>query len=362
MRIKNFIWALLIPLFMIYLLKGQAVSSEKGFSSNPELLTVPPTEDWKGNPLDDKGRFTNLYHPFESSLGDLLKWQTSKNPQKEEKKAETRRLAVDYDSAIFHRNEDYLIWLGHASYLMKIQGKTFLTDPLLFDNTFLKRESDLPFPIEKLPELDYILLSHNHRDHCDKQTIKYLSDKNPSLKILTGLGLEEVISSWTNGHLIQEAGWYQQYSVLDNGIQITYLPTRHWSKRWLWDDNKSLWGGFYIQTTAYSIYFMGDSGQGPHFADIKNTLGTPDYCLMGVGAFKPEWFMHQGHISPTDAIDAFNTIEGKFFIPMHFGTFNLSDEPRMEPWDLLFENRSKIKGELVEPVLGRNLLRNGLGD
>jgi L-ascorbate metabolism protein UlaG (beta-lactamase superfamily) len=357
MKKSKFLYILFIPALMVYLLKDQNIESDKKFTLNPALKTVSPHQDWQGTPLDEKGRFTNLYHPFESSFGDLLKWQRSKNPQKEEKEAEVRTLLVDFDSTLFSKEDDYLIWLGHASYLMQIQGKVFLTDPLLFDNTFLKRESELPFPIEKLPQLDYILLSHNHRDHCDKKTFKYLTDKNPALRILTGLGLEDVISSWTNGHPIQEAGWYQQYSELDSGIQITYIPSRHWSRRWLWDDNKSLWGGFYIETGDYSIYFMGDSGQGPHFADIKNTLGTPDYCLMGVGAYKPEWFMHQAQISPSDAIDAFNILEGKYFIPMHFGTFNLSDEPRMEPWDVLLENRERISGELIEPVLGRNLLR-----
>ncbi|MCL6259450.1 MBL fold metallo-hydrolase [Aquiflexum sp. TKW24L] len=325
------------------------------FTSNPGLNTIKPNKDWKGNPLDENGRFVNLYHPFESSFGDLLKWQTSKNPQKAEKKAEARRLTVDFDSTVFQGNEDYLIWLGHATYLMRIQGQVFLTDPLLIDNTFLKRESPLPFPLEKMPQLDFILLSHNHRDHCDENSLKHLAKVNPSLKILTGLGLGNVINKWTNGHIIEEAGWYQQYSYLDSGLTITYVPSRHWSKRWLADDNKSLWGGFYIQNGDQSIYFMGDSGKGNHFEDIKNTLGTPDICLMGVGAYKPEWFMHQAHISPKDAIDAFNTLEGKFFIPMHYGTFNLSDEPRMEPWDVLVFNREKIQGELIEPVIGRNL-------
>lgn len=325
------------------------------FTSNPQLTTILPNENWKGNPVDENGRFVNLYHPFKSNFGDLIKWQTSKNPQAEEKKAESRYLTVDFDSMVFHGQEDYLIWLGHATYLLRIQGKVFLTDPLLIDNTFLKRESPLPFPLEKMPKLDYLLLSHNHRDHCDENSLKYIAKENPSLQILTGLGLESVINSWTNGHPIQEAGWYQQYSLMDSGISITYVPSRHWSKRWLNDDNKSLWGGFYIQYGGQSIYFMGDSGKGEHFADIKNTLGTPDYCLMGVGAYKPEWFMHQAHISPKDAIDAFNTLEGKFFVPMHFGTFNLSDEPRMEPWDLLLENKEKIKGKLVEPVIGKNL-------
>jgi L-ascorbate metabolism protein UlaG (beta-lactamase superfamily) len=176
------------------------------------------------------------------------------------------------------------------------------------------------------------------------------------MKVLTGLGLHAVIRPWLRENTVQEAGWYQQYTLLDSGLNITYVPSRHWSRRWLWDDNQSLWGGFYIQNGDKSIYFMGDSGAGAHFADIQKNLGSPDYCLMGVGAFKPEWFMHQAHISPSDAITAFNTLQGKYFIPMHFGTFDLSDEPRLEPWDILVKNKSLIQGALVEPVIGRNLM------
>lgn len=355
-KLKTYLSLAFIPLFIFVLSNNSKTKPESKYISNPELITIFPHEDWKGTPMDDNGRFTNLYYPFESSFGDLIKWQTSKNPQKEDKKKEERKLMVAFDSTLFHGNEDYLMWLGHATFLMRIHGKVFLIDPLLFDNTFLKRESELPFPLEQLPALDYLLLSHNHRDHLDSKTIKYLTENNDELKILTGLGIESIIKSWSNGHTIQEAGWFQQYSLLDSGIQVTYVPSRHWSRRWLWDDNKSLWGGFYIQNGEYSIYFMGDSGHGPHFADIKNALGSPDYCLMGVGAFKPEWFMHQAHISPTDAIEAFNTLEGKHFFPMHFGTFDLSDEPRMEPWDILVENRMKVNGNLMEPILGKNLL------
>jgi len=347
---------ILVPFTLLYMLTSTGKDATIRFVSNPNLTTVSPDTAWRGNPLDGEGRFVNLNHPFESSFSDLLKWQLSKNPQKEEKKADSRQLPIDFDEQIFQGTADYLIWLGHATYLIRLNGKVFLTDPLLFDNTFLKRKSDLPFALDILPALDFILLSHNHRDHCDKKSLSYLTANNPSLQILTGLGLANVIDNWTDGHLIQEAGWYQQYAKLGRGISITYVPSRHWSKRWLNDDNKSLWGGFYIQSEDTSIYFMGDSGKGAHFSDIKNTLGAPDYCLMGVGAYKPEWFMSQSHISPMDAIDAFNDMEGNYFIPMHFGTFDLSDEPIMEPWDILVKDEQSIKGTLVEPVLGRNLL------
>ncbi|EOZ95353.1 putative Zn-dependent hydrolase [Indibacter alkaliphilus LW1] len=356
MKLKyTFLLAFTLPL-LIWIMADTKKKVEKKYTENHELKTVNPSLDWKGTPLDENGRFVNLFHPFESSFGDLLKWQTSKNPYKEAKENETRQLAVNFDPSIIQGKEDYLIWLGHATYLFRVQGKTFLTDPILMDNTFLKRDSPLPFPIEEMPHLDYILLSHNHRDHCDKASLKFLAEHHPQAKILTALGVSKVITSWTNPQEIEEAGWFQQYTKPDADIKITFVPSRHWSRRWLWDDNKSLWGGFYIQTEEKSIYFMGDSGKGPHFEDIKNTLGSPDYCLMGVGAFRPEWFMHQAHISPTYAIEAFNTLGGRFFIPMHYGTFDLSDEPRMEPWDILIENRDAIQGYLIEPVIGQNLL------
>lgn len=355
---SHFLFILLSTLAFWYCASKGAIQESMSFASNPELPTILPESEWKGTPRDGNGRFVNLYHPFESSFGDLIKWQTSKNPQKEEKKAETRKPLVELDSAIWKGSEDYLVWLGHATYLLRIDGTVFLTDPLLLDNTFLKRDSDLPFPVQHMPRVDFLLLSHNHRDHCDEKTLRFLAEKNPNMKVLTGLGLQTIIEPWLKSHTVQEAGWYQQYTLLDSGLSITYVPSRHWSRRWLWDDNKSLWGGFYIKNGEKSIYFMGDSGAGAHFADIQKHLGSPDYCLMGVGAFKPEWFMHQAHISPSDAITAFNTLQGKYFIPMHFGTFDLSDEPRMEPWDILVQNQSRIEGTLVEPVIGRNLMGN----
>ena len=100
---------------------------------------------------------------------------------------------------------------------------------------------------------------------------------------------------------------------------------------------------------------MGDSGYDPHFKLISDTLGSPDYAIMGVGAFKPEWFMHPAHTSPMDAARAFLDMGGKNFIPMHFGTFDLSNEPLLEPLDWLKANPEAVNGKLIEPVVGRNL-------
>ncbi len=332
-------------------------SAQMTYISNPDLLTVKDDSAWKGTPMDGSGKFVNLDEPFKSSFKDLLKWQLSTNPQKADKKSETRVPMVEDGRNVLAGDKDFIMWLGHATYLIRANGKVIITDPLLFDSFFLKRDHPLPIAIEHFPAIDFLLLSHNHRDHCDQKSIKHLAQHNPEMQILTGLGIESVISSWINGNQVQEAGWYQQFGET-SGIEITYVPARHWSKRWLNDDNTSLWGGFYIRYGTETIYFMGDSGKGRHFEDIKATLGSPNYCLMGIGAFKPEWFMHQGHISPKDAIAAFNSIGGNYFIPMHFGTFDLSDEPRMEPLDIVVKNRNEIQGTFVDPVVGRNLMFN----
>lgn len=353
---SKYFFAIIIPVILIYIMIRPEESQEIKFTSNPSLNTTKPSSDWKGTPIDSKSRFSNLHHPFEASLKDVLKWKFSKNPQKKEKKNDKRALPTSTELFDFNTKEDYIIWLGHASYLIQIDGFTFMIDPMLIDNFFLKRQSDLPFPLENFPPIDYLLLSHNHRDHCDKSSIKWLIKQNPDVKILSGLGMKQVISSWINDQEIQEAGWYQSYKLDSKELEIHFVPNRHWAKRWVNDDNQSLWGGFYLKSGDRSIYFMSDSGQGPHFEEIKNTLGSPQYCLMGIGAYKPEWFMHQSHISPLDAIDAFNLMGGEYFIPMHYGTFDLSDEPSLEPWDVVNSNQKKLTGKLIEPILGANLI------
>lgn len=353
----KYLFALLVPAFIIYMMVKPEEPLNMNFISNTFLNTTAPSSNWNGTPIDSKGRFLNLYHPFEASIKDLLIWKLSKNPQKKEKENDPRTLPYSKERFDFQTGEDYIIWLGHASYLIQTNGLTFITDPMLLDNFFLKRQSELPFPMAIFPKIDYLLLSHNHRDHCDEASIKWLIEQNPAVKILTGLGMKEVISSWINNQEVQEAGWYQSYRLPIEELEIHFVPSRHWSKRWLNDDNKSLWGGFYLKSGEKSIYFMSDSGRGQHFEDIKNTFGAPQYCIMGIGAYKPEWFMYQSHISPLDAIDAFNCMEGRYLIPMHYGTFNLSDELALEPWDVISSNRNKLNGQLIEPILGINLIQ-----
>lgn len=325
------------------------------YTSNPKLPYDKKPTDWKGTPRLSDGTFQNLYHPFEASLAAVLKWKLGTNPQEEEKKTDKRRLEVEKIGTFKPNGKDELIWLGHASYLIHIAGVTILTDPVWLDNWVLKRNSELPIIPEQIRDVNYILLSHDHRDHCDEATLKLLGTLLPQALILTGMNMAPLIQSWMPKNKIQEAGWFQSYDLKES-LRITYLPTRHWSRRGLLDTNQRLWGGYYIESGDKSIYFMSDSGYGPHFNMISDTMGSPDYALMGVGAFKPEWFMHPAHISPMDAAKVFQEMGGKHFIPMHFGTFDLSDEPLLEPLDWLKANPQATNGALIEPIVGKNLL------
>ncbi len=346
----------IVLIFGLYFLFSNPSDPMLSYTSNPELDygAVPP--EWKGTPRLSNGTYQNLYNPFESRLSQVLKWKLGKNPQAAEKKADLRKLEVEYIGNFSPTDRDELIWLGHASYLIYLDGITILTDPVWFDNWALKRQSKLPIDPKEIKDVDYILISHDHRDHCDETTLKLLGTLLPDVKILAGLDMAPLLQEWAPTSEIQEAGWFQRFK-LDNSLEITFVPARHWSRRGLSDQNQRLWGGFYIQSSTKTLYFMGDSGYGPHFKLISETLGPPDYALMGVGAFRPEWFMNPAHTSPLNAAKAFREMEAGYFVPMHFGTFDLSDEPLLEPLDILQANPDSTGNRLITPVIGKNLFR-----
>ncbi|UZR92896.1 MBL fold metallo-hydrolase [Chondrinema litorale] len=229
---------------------------------------------------------------------------------------------------------------------IKIAGKLLLTDPCLKDLPIMKRRHELPFSISEIKNLDYILFSHAHRDHYDVASLKEILKNNPQVNFLLPLKQGELLKK-LGDYNFQEAAWYQIFNTPDN-FKITFLPAQHWNKRGLADFNKTLWGSILIEFENKKIYFAGDTGYAAHFKDINKLIGPMDICFMPVGAYKPEYMMEASHVSPTDAIKGFHELEGKQFIPMHYGTYDLSDEPAGEPIRVLkkaYEN-GKINGDL----------------
>jgi L-ascorbate metabolism protein UlaG (beta-lactamase superfamily) len=314
------------------------------YTSNPALETI--WKDWKGTPLNQNGDFINHHQPMQSELRDVLKWQLSTNPDKAAKKADTFALEVIDANAFIESQVNGLVWLGHATYLLRLEGVLILIDPVFSSpSLMIKRLSRLPIDTQKLYSLDLILLSHDHRDHADEASIKQMARQNPNVVYLTGLKVDGLLKKWTGSKNIQAAGWYQRFET-KFPLQITYMPSRHWGKRLLNDTNKRLWGGFMIHSASKTIYFAGDSGYGPHFKEIAEVFPAIDIAMLGIGAFKPEWFMGPSHTSPKDAHRAFQDLNAKTMLPMHYGTFDLADEPLGEP----FRRISEIKNQSQDDI------------
>jgi L-ascorbate metabolism protein UlaG (beta-lactamase superfamily) len=330
------------------------------FDSNPNLRTI--LGDWQGTPRDFSGRYLNNEHPHNDDVFRLLEWQLYGESTRAVKAADTFKLRVDRDSTILKRDEDCIVWMGHATFYMCLGGVRFLTDPV-FGNIFGRdRLCSLPFSPADIKDLDYILLSHAHQDHADPASMSYLRHRNANTRYLCGLQAGELIREWTGSEHIQEAGWFQQFNTStlfkSANLEVYYMPARHWSRRGLFDANKHLWGSYVIRTNGKTIFWGGDSGYGSHFKIVREIFGDIDVCILGVGAFKPEWFMEQNHTSPLKAIRAATDMGARTFIPMHYGTFELGDESLGEPVRMLEKIRDSgtANTRILIPRVGERVM------
>jgi L-ascorbate metabolism protein UlaG (beta-lactamase superfamily) len=321
---------------------------------NPELNTI--LSSWEGNPIDENGRFVNHEFPMKNSFGDALKWMLQRNPNRKIKKEDKWRMQVVKDDSFLRSKEDVIVLLGHASFFIRLGGRQVLIDPIMGSVPLKKRYTEFPIATDKLVDIDYVLVSHAHYDHCDKASLVTLHRQNPNAKFLTGLNMSTLLKDWVKTSEIQEAGWYQEYN-LDDSLQIYFLPSRHWSNRRIGDENAYLWGAFVLKSGERTIYFGGDSGYGSHFKEVGELFPNIDVALIGAGAYAPRWFMSPNHQDPEHAVRAFNDTKAKMMVPFHYGTFDMSDEPLSEPEAILksLARDNKVQGELKIAKVGEAL-------
>lgn len=230
-------------------------------------------------------------------------------------------------------NKDTITWLGHSAFLIKLQGKTILTDPFLTDYASPipgigpKRFSPPGLSIEVLPVIDMIIASHDHYDHCDAHTIARLPHK-AAIDVIVPLGLGEVFEKYGFSK-IHELDWHQSWT--DHGITIRALPAYHYSKRHLLTKNTSLWTAFSIESNKTKLYFSGDTAYGTVFKELGHKYGPFDYGLISIGSYDPPDFMLASHLSPEQAVQVGMDLGVKTLVAMHWGTIVLSDEPPLEP-------------------------------
>ncbi len=335
-------------ILIIYMTKKNGIIIDYKTNSNLPVIK----KGWKGN-IVINGRFYNDNIQEKPPLWDVVKWKFSRDPQREEKKSDTFKLSSCHFDSI-KKSGDKIIWLGHSSFIIIVEGVILITDPVFFDLSMVKREVPIPCDENCLNQIDYLLISHDHRDHLDKKSINIIAKNNQDIEMLLPLNASSVFNTKEFKNITkQEAGWYQEYKIKNN-IRIIFLPARHWGRRGLFDFNKILWGSFLIIAGKTKIFFSGDTAyDNKMFKEIQSEFGTIDICILPIGAYSPTFIMKTSHTTPEEAIKIFNDLKGKLFVPMHYGTYDLSDEPLGEPIKRLEkyfeskEHRNKLKRLIV---------------
>lgn len=302
-------------------------------NENPGKLPA----DWKGTPVDAKNRFMNVSFPFYQDYVQIIIWLLSSHIFSVIKNVGKKFPVKPHADNSFLQKNNALIWLGHASFFISVNGVNMLIDPHFHNTSVYKRRTANPIPPEYFANIDCLLLSHDHADHADIKSLQQIFKQNPSITVFTGMGMEKLLKPIAKETVtIHTMGWYDTYRFRE--FDISFIPSRHYAKRWNNKFNENLWGGFIIQSlqqNSRAIYFAGDSGYDEALFKNVKQLFSPSVAMLGIGAFKPHYFMYPNHVGPEEALKAFKDIGASVMIPMHYSTFCLGSEMAEEPLDLL---------------------------
>jgi L-ascorbate metabolism protein UlaG (beta-lactamase superfamily) len=293
------------------------------------------------NHFDGK-KFHN-YNPIEGTftLSDIGKWQFY------EFRDDIKKLWPEFLDDFKYNKETIepsvpngtikITFINHATFLIQVNNINILTDPLFakraspFNWIGPKRYRKPGIVLEDLPKIDYIVISHDHYDHCDIKAIKILQQKF-NTTVIAGLGMKSFLKSF--GIICQDLDWWENVEDKINMVNINFVPAIHWSGRYgLLGNNRTLWGGYVISSSAGNIYFSGDTayGTGNVFNMIKEKFRNFKYAILPIGAYEPRWFMKVHHINPEEAVSIHKVIDPEHSIAAHFGCLALSMEGEGTP-------------------------------
>jgi len=279
------------------------------------------------------GIFYNNYIDHKmASFKEFWKWR------KESTKPEPLSFPLANNDPKFlqeNRTQKTLTWIGHASFLIQLDGINILTDPHLTERAspivFAGPSRTTPpgLTIEDLLEIDVIVISHNHYDHLDYQTILKITRKqiNSQPLVLVPLKLKKLLKSF-GARNVKELDWWDATTF--KNLNIHAVPVQHWSNR-SFNTNKTLWCGWIFENKTFKSIFIGDTGYSKDFSTIQQKFGPMDLSMIPIGAYAPRWFMKDHHCNVEEAIQIHKDLKSKKSIAMHWGTFQLTDEPMDEP-------------------------------
>lgn len=327
----------------------------------------------------------------QNSYKQFQRWRQERLRKHKAKDYTYRVPNVEPDLQFLRDNSEHpsITWIGHSTFLIQLAGLNIMTDPVWSGKmAFQKRLAPPGIPIDQVPPVDVILISHSHYDHLNISSIRRLAG---SKQILVPAGLSNKLKL-KGFSRVKELHWWESMRIGET--TFTFVPSQHWTRRNPWDTNSSHWGGWIIQkdgaslapaineskatnlhaagedgseieaesarreiAASYSprderplvcedptIYFAGDSGYFKGFSEIGRRFDI-DVALMPIGAYEPEWFMGPQHVTPEEALQAFEDTGAKWFVPMHYGAFKLADDTPREALERLEAERCRRKLE-----------------
>ena len=282
-------------------------------------------------------RFTNPWPARVPGFREVLRWKLGCGEKEVPEFPHARDPApwVALTTEQLHRMPErgWLVsWLGHASFLLSGCGMHLLIDPMFSEYCGplrllgLRRKAPLPCRPDDLPPITAVLLTHTHYDHCDLPTLRALGKDTPLI-------VPEGHAAWfaSLGFVrVTPVAWWRSFDIAQ-GVSVTATPAQHFTARTPWDRNRGHWCGWCIAGGGVSLWHSGDSGYCPAFGEIGARLGPLDFGMISIGAYQPRWFMRPLHMTPGEAVKAFQETGCRHATAMHWGTFELSDEPLGEP-------------------------------
>ena len=310
------------------------------------------------NPYYNPGKPHHTAQGFQNNYGatvtkgtaEFLRWQYERTRDGLPKPPKTLTPVMPPDLAFIQANakpgamQSAMTWVGHATMLVQADGLNVLTDPV-----FSERASPVQFAGPKrihppglglahLPPIDVVLISHNHFDHLDKNTVVDLANRAQAATLfIVPLGVKSWFADLGISN-VKELDWWDSVTV--KGVEFHFTPVQHWSSRGLGDRSQTLWGGWAVLGNDTHWYFSGDTGYSQDFKDTQKRFAdrqTPakgggfDMALIAVGAYEPRWFMKEQHVNPAEAVQIHKDLKAKRSVGVHWGTFNLTDEPLDQP-------------------------------
>ena len=312
-------FAVLIPLFLF-----SCKSSPPEFNEDQWLKKVKATElsSLYAAHVNSGGRFFNSWMERPERRGS---WRSRDRKAFDNFPLEKYSYVPNDYSYLLDKNFDSISQAGHASMIIKMDGETVFTDPFFSDRAFIvSKDLKLKFDFSNVPGSPVILISHNHYDHLDKETVKKMIKKDAVF--LVPLGLKNFFTR-LGAKEVHELDWWETLQL--GPLSYTFLPAQHWSRRLDQKAGYTLWGGWLVEGSK-TVYFSGDTGYFRGFEEFGNRFDI-DYALIGAGAYEPRWFMHYQHMNVQEFIRASDELKAVVSIPFHFGIITLSDEPLLYP-------------------------------